>query len=143
MPKKKTLVWLTFKWNERDSSISLGNDFSSKNSEPLEVFLNEVCDIATLALPHVMARRLLKVTVCECLGYFMFLCVVHGCAYAFLNQWVEDFMHKTPKIYMHKSLWQSSYHHMQLCQCGNVAYFIKKNLLFEKKAATSINSAQN
>ena len=32
----------------------------------------------------------------------------------FIYQWVEHFMHKTPKICVQKSIWQSSNHDLQM-----------------------------
>ena len=58
---------------------------------PIEVFLNEVCHIATLTC--VVVRRLLNGFLCPC-RYFTCLCVVYGRVCAFITQLVEDSMCK-------------------------------------------------
>ena len=59
-----------------------------------------------------MVRRLPNSLICECLGFLNAFMV-----YAFIHQWVEDFMHKNPEESIHKpfSLLITTY------SCGNVA----------------------
>ena len=47
-----------------------------------------------------MVRRLPDGFICECLGNFWCLCVVHGCVYAFAHQCVEDpkYARRNPSI---------------------------------------------
>ena len=43
----------------------------------------------------------------ECLGYFRLMCVLYGCVNAFRHQWLEDFLHKKPKICIHRFIQQT------------------------------------